>query len=102
VILAPHPGRIAHVVPVDLPWPRTAETRLTSAYEEQVARVSRLLRSVQAAAGMRKAVRNEAASLARFNSIVVLACLLGMWQLAVLLLHVPVHAAGPAGGGRCV
>jgi NitT/TauT family transport system ATP-binding protein len=49
VILAPHPGRIAHVVPVDLPWPRTAETRLTSAYEEQVARVSRLLRSVQAA-----------------------------------------------------
>jgi NitT/TauT family transport system ATP-binding protein len=49
VILAPHPGRIAHVVPIDLPWPRTAETRLTSAYEEQVARVSRLLRSVRAA-----------------------------------------------------
>ncbi len=49
VILAPHPGRIAHVVPVDLPWPRSAETRLTSAYEEQVARVSRLLRGVQAA-----------------------------------------------------
>jgi NitT/TauT family transport system ATP-binding protein len=49
VILAPHPGRIAHVVPVDLPWPRTAETRLIVAYEEQVARVSRLLRSVQAA-----------------------------------------------------
>jgi NitT/TauT family transport system ATP-binding protein len=49
VILAPHPGRIAHVVPIDLPWPRTAETRLTAAYEEQVARVSRLLRGVQAA-----------------------------------------------------
>jgi len=49
VILAPHPGRVAHVVPIDLPWPRTAETRLTSAYEEQVARVSRLLRGVQAA-----------------------------------------------------
>jgi len=49
VILAPHPGRIAHVVPIDLPWPRAAETRLTAAYEEQVARVSRLLRSVQAA-----------------------------------------------------
>ncbi len=47
VILAPHPGRIAHVVPIDLPWPRTAETRLTMAYEEQVARVSRMLRSVQ-------------------------------------------------------
>jgi len=49
VILAPHPGRIAHVVPVDLPWPRTAETRMTTAYEQQVALVSRLLRSVQAA-----------------------------------------------------
>ena len=49
VVLAPHPGRIAHVVPVELPWPRTAETRLTNAYDEQVARVSRLLRTVQAA-----------------------------------------------------
>jgi len=49
VILAPHPGRIAHVVPVDLPWPRTVETRLTNAYEQQVALVSRMLRSVQAA-----------------------------------------------------
>jgi NitT/TauT family transport system ATP-binding protein len=48
VVLAPHPGRVAHVVPIDLPWPRTAETRLTAAYEEQVARVSRLLRGVQA------------------------------------------------------
>ena len=50
VVLAPHPGRIAHVVPVDLPWPRTGETRMSSAYEEHVARVSRLLRSVQAEA----------------------------------------------------
>ena len=48
VILAPHPGRIAEVVPVDLPWPRTAETRATKAYEEQVAEVSRLLRGVRA------------------------------------------------------
>ena len=48
VVLAPHPGRIAHVVPVDLPWPRTAETRMTAAYEQQVALVSRMLRSVQA------------------------------------------------------
>jgi NitT/TauT family transport system ATP-binding protein len=50
VVLAPHPGRIAHVVPVELPWPRTAETRLTPAFEQEVARVSRLLRSVQGAA----------------------------------------------------
>ena len=48
VILAPHPGRIAHEVAIDLPWPRSAETRLSSAYDEQVSRVSRLLRSVQA------------------------------------------------------
>ena len=48
VILAPHPGRIAHVVPVELSWPRTAETRMTAAYEQQVAMVSRLLRSVHA------------------------------------------------------
>jgi NitT/TauT family transport system ATP-binding protein len=47
VILAPHPGRIAHVVPVDLPWPRTAELRMMSAYEEAVAGVSRLLRGVK-------------------------------------------------------
>jgi NitT/TauT family transport system ATP-binding protein len=47
VILGTHPGRIAHVVQIDLPWPRTAEIRLTSAYEEEVARVSRLLRGVQ-------------------------------------------------------
>jgi len=49
ILLAPHPGRIAHVIPIDLPWPRTAETRITSAYDEQVSLVSRLLRSVQAA-----------------------------------------------------
>lgn len=50
VILAPHPGRVAHVVPVELPWPRTAELRLTPAYEQEVSRISRLLRSVQAEA----------------------------------------------------
>jgi NitT/TauT family transport system ATP-binding protein len=50
VVLAPHPGRIAHVVPVELPWPRTAELRLTPAFDEEVARVSRLLRGVQAEA----------------------------------------------------
>ena len=48
VILASHPGRVAHVVPVELEWPRTAETRLTAAYEAEVARISRLLRGVRA------------------------------------------------------
>jgi len=48
VILAPHPGRIAHVVPIELGWPRGRELRLSAAFEEQVAYVSRLLRSVEA------------------------------------------------------
>ena len=55
VILAPHPGRVAHVVDVDLPRERTAETRLTEAYEEQVAHVSRLLRSVTAMQSVERA-----------------------------------------------
>jgi NitT/TauT family transport system ATP-binding protein len=46
VILAAHPGSVAHTIDVDLPWPRTAETRLSKAYEEQVTRASRLLRGV--------------------------------------------------------
>lgn len=48
VILTPNPGRISEVIPIDLPWPRTAETRLTAEYDEQVAKVSRLLRRVHA------------------------------------------------------
>jgi NitT/TauT family transport system ATP-binding protein len=46
VILAANPGRVAHEVVVDLPGPRTAETRETQAFEEQVTRVSRLVRGV--------------------------------------------------------
>ncbi len=46
VILAAHPGRIAHEIPVDLPWPRTAETRESMAFEEAVTHASRLLRGV--------------------------------------------------------
>ncbi len=49
VVLAPHPGRVAHEVEIDLPWPRTAETRLSEEFEAEVSRVSRLLRSVQSA-----------------------------------------------------
>jgi NitT/TauT family transport system ATP-binding protein len=49
VILAPHPGRMAHEMPVDLPWPRTAETRESMAFEETVMRASRLLRGVHQA-----------------------------------------------------
>jgi NitT/TauT family transport system ATP-binding protein len=46
VILAPHPGRLAHEIEIDLPWPRTAETRESKAFEEQITQASRLLRGV--------------------------------------------------------
>jgi NitT/TauT family transport system ATP-binding protein len=46
VILAAHPGRLAHEIEIDLPWPRTAETRESKAFEEQVTQASRLLRGV--------------------------------------------------------
>lgn len=46
VILAAHPGRLAHEIKIDLPWPRTAETRESRAFEEQVTQASRLLRAV--------------------------------------------------------
>lgn len=46
VILAAHPGRVAHEIRVDLPWPRTAETRESKSFEEQVTQASRMLRGV--------------------------------------------------------
>jgi NitT/TauT family transport system ATP-binding protein len=49
VILAAHPGRVAHEVQVDLPWPRTAETRESKAFEDCVTQASRLLRGVHQA-----------------------------------------------------
>jgi NitT/TauT family transport system ATP-binding protein len=49
VILAAHPGRVAHEMNIDLPWPRTAQTRESKAFEEQVTHASRLLRGVHQA-----------------------------------------------------
>jgi len=46
VILAAHPGGVAHDAKVELPWPRTAKTRESKAFEEQVTQASRLLRGV--------------------------------------------------------
>ena len=46
VIFAAHPGRVAHEMKIDLPWPRTAETRESKAFEEQVTQASCLLREV--------------------------------------------------------
>ena len=44
VVLAPNPGRVCAVVPVELPPTRTAELRSTPAFDVLVARVSRTLR----------------------------------------------------------
>jgi len=49
IILAPHPGRIAHELTIDLPWPRTAETRESEAFDALVNRASRLLREAHRA-----------------------------------------------------
>ncbi|HEY0967663.1 MAG TPA: ABC transporter ATP-binding protein [Opitutaceae bacterium] len=47
VIMAAGPGRIHEEIRVDFPYPRTAETRQSPAYQQLVARVSRVLRSVE-------------------------------------------------------
>lgn len=47
VVLAANPGRIHTEVKVDLPYPRTEETRLSAEYQRLVGEVSRLLRSVE-------------------------------------------------------
>jgi NitT/TauT family transport system ATP-binding protein len=46
LVLAPHPGHVAHDVAIDLPLERTAETRGSEAFDRQVTQVSRLLREV--------------------------------------------------------
>jgi NitT/TauT family transport system ATP-binding protein len=44
IVLAPHPGRIAHEITVDLPYPRTAETRESAEFDALVNATSRMLR----------------------------------------------------------
>jgi len=48
-IMSASPGRIAHEIAIELPRDRDADTRLSPAYQAQVAEVSRLLRSVETA-----------------------------------------------------
>jgi len=50
VVLAAAPGRIHAELRVDLPYPRTADTRLARGFHERVAEVSRVLRDAEAAA----------------------------------------------------
>jgi NitT/TauT family transport system ATP-binding protein len=44
IIMAAHPGRVTHQLSIDLPWPRTARTRESIAFEQAVTQASRLLR----------------------------------------------------------
>lgn len=46
VVLAAHPGRVAHDIAIDVPWPRTAATREMPCFEAAVTSTSRLLRGV--------------------------------------------------------
>lgn len=48
VVLAAHPGRIAHIHEVNLPWPRESAMRLSPAFDAEAARVSHLLREATA------------------------------------------------------
>lgn len=48
IVLAPNPGRICALLPVDLPWPRTADLRETPEFEAMVAQVSHTLRGAAA------------------------------------------------------
>jgi NitT/TauT family transport system ATP-binding protein len=45
VVMSPRPGRIAGIVDIDLPTPRTAETRESVRFFELVTEVRELLRS---------------------------------------------------------
>ncbi len=46
-IFAANPGRLHGEVRIDLPYPRTVETRQSHGYQERVAEISRLLRSIE-------------------------------------------------------
>jgi NitT/TauT family transport system ATP-binding protein len=48
VVLAPNPGRVHAVLPIDLPWPRTAELRIAPEFESLLVRVSHALRETLA------------------------------------------------------
>jgi len=50
LVMSSNPGCLHTTVEVGLPYPRTAELRLSRAYQDLVAHVSRLLRSVDTAA----------------------------------------------------
>lgn len=44
IVLAPNPGRVYDIIPVDLPFPRTAQVRELPEFDVLVGRASHLLR----------------------------------------------------------
>jgi len=64
VVMSARPGRIARIVDVDLPQPRTADTRETERYFELVTEVREALRNRDAEAGSIAADRIRAEGLA--------------------------------------
>jgi NitT/TauT family transport system ATP-binding protein len=64
VVMSARPGRIARIVDVDLPQPRTADTRETERYFELVTEVREALRNRDAEAGSVAADRIRAEGLA--------------------------------------
>jgi NitT/TauT family transport system ATP-binding protein len=44
IVLAPHPGRVAHSIEVNLPYPRNEATRESEAFDALVSHTSKLLR----------------------------------------------------------
>jgi NitT/TauT family transport system ATP-binding protein len=49
LVLAAHPGRVMHDIPIDLPYPRGAETRESEEFDSLVNRTSKLLRETHRA-----------------------------------------------------
>jgi NitT/TauT family transport system ATP-binding protein len=47
LVLSANPGRVHELIPIDLPYPRTAETRTTLAFQALVAQVTHSLHSVR-------------------------------------------------------
>jgi NitT/TauT family transport system ATP-binding protein len=47
IVLSANPGRVHSDIRVDIPYPRTEDTRQSSEYQKMVADVSKLLRSVE-------------------------------------------------------
>ncbi len=47
IVLSANPGQVAQDIPVNFPFPRTEELRLSTEYEQMVTHVSRSLRAVQ-------------------------------------------------------